>query len=200
MKNWFQRFAFKWVNLHRYSTARAESADAELDKTREQTEAALAEAEAYRAEAEAYRAEMDANVDRIERAASADAECKELKHKLRAVEEKLDAERKVGARMAAAAAAAEERAAASGKERDRLAEDVAEARASRDAAEQAAHLARGELGECRSELNEAAKVAAESTLNRKNCEDMRVALEAARWGCTSRIQLAHSLKAPGFNP
>ena len=46
MRNWDNA----WGSQMHHLTARAESADVEMDKLREQTEAALAEAEAYRAE------------------------------------------------------------------------------------------------------------------------------------------------------
>ena len=46
LRNWDNA----WGSQMHHLTARAESADVEMDRLREQTEAALAEAEAYRAE------------------------------------------------------------------------------------------------------------------------------------------------------
>jgi chromosome segregation ATPase len=166
LSNW----DYAWGAQMHHLTARVSVADAELERMREQTERALAEAEAYRAE-------MDANEDRVERAAAIHVEKDQAKAALESLQERFDAERRSGERTAAAAtaatAAAEARAEAMGRERDRLAADIAECRAACDAAEQAAHQIRGEL-------YEATERAAESKTDKQAVEEMREALVGAR--------------------
>ena len=169
-----------WGSQMHHLSLRAESAEAEMAKSAETTERAIAEAEAYRAETEAYRAEMDLNVDRIARAAAIEDEKKELAAKLEACAPLPAALAAAEALAASATREAERATAAAKREVERMTAELDEARATCDAAEEYAQTARGSLAERDAQLAETKKaLAAREGEAKRVAAELKTAVDAA---------------------